>query len=163
MIIYMPIYLHQYLGFSWEKIGLIFTIMLIPFVLVDYPLGRWSDKIGEKKILAAGFIIISLFTIIIFFIKTESALVWALVLFATRIGAAIVEVMNESYFFKEIRPSDAGLISFFRNMIPLGFIIAPLVAIPLLLFVPSFKYLFFILGIITFAGFFISLRLRDVK
>ena len=163
MIIYSPIYLHQYMNFSWESIGIIFTIMLIPFVLVDYPLGRLSDKIGERKILAFGFFVVSFSTIIIFFIKTQNIFVWALVLFITRIGAAIIEVMDESYFFKKIHSSDAGLISFFRNMYPLAFVVAPLLAIPVLLCVPHFKYLFLILGAIMLSGFFVTLRLRDVK
>lgn len=163
MIIYMPIYLHQYIGLSWKSIGLVLTIMLIPFILLDYPLGRLSDKIGEKKMLAFGFFVISLSTITIFFIKTPSVFVWALVLFCSRIGAATIEVMNESYFFKKINPSDAGLIAFFRNMFPLAFIIAPLLAILVLFLVPSFKYLFVVLSTVMLCGFLISLRLKDVK
>src|SRR3989344_3633276 len=38
MIIYTPIYLHQYIGFGWSEIGIIFSIMLIPFVILDFPL-----------------------------------------------------------------------------------------------------------------------------
>ncbi|MDE2399957.1 MAG: MFS transporter [Patescibacteria group bacterium] len=163
MIIYMPIYLHQYIGFGWQNIGFIFTIMLIPFVLVDYPLGRLSDKIGEKKLLIFGFSMVSLSTIAIFFLKTQSIFIWALVLFATRVGAAVIEVMNESYFFKKIMAEDAGLISFFRNMFPFAFIVAPLFAIPVLFLVPSFKFLFLTLGTIMLLGFLSSLRLKDVK
>jgi MFS family permease len=163
MIIYTPIYLREHVGLSWSEVGIIFTIMLIPFALVEYPLGRLSDKMGEKKILSFGFLIISFATLAIFFIKTQNIFTWALVLFITRIGAATIEVMNESYFFKKIRPSDAGLISFFRNMFPLSFVISPLIAIPVLLFIPSLRYLYIVLGAILFSGFFISLRLRDVK
>jgi MFS family permease len=163
MIIYTPIYLREHVGLSWSEVGIIFTIMLIPFALVEYPLGRLSDKMGEKKILSFGFLIISFATLAIFFIKTQNIFTWALVLFITRIGAATIEVMNESYFFTKIRPSDAGLISFFRNMFPLSFVISPLIAIPVLLFIPSLRYLYIVLGAILFSGFFISLRLRDVK
>ena len=163
MVIYTPIYLYEYLGFDWKQIGLIFTIMLIPFVLVDFPLGRLSDKIGEKKILIAGFLVTIFFTLIIPFISIPAVWIWAIVLFGTRLGAATVEVMSESYFFKEIRERNADEISFFRNTYPLSFVIAPLIAIPTLLFVPSFKYLFFVLGAITLIGLFIALRLKDIK
>ena len=137
--------------------------MLIPFVLVDFPLGRLSDKIGEKKILIAGFLVTIFFTLIIPFISIPAVWIWAIVLFGTRLGAATVEVMSESYFFKEIRERNADEISFFRNTYPISFVIAPLVAIPTLLFVPSFKYLFFVLGAITIIGLFIALRLKDIK
>lgn len=163
MVIYTPIYLHEYLGFGWENLGLIFTIMLIPFVLVDYPLGRLSDKIGEKKLMLVGFFITIIFTLIIPFISLPLVWLWALVLFGTRVGAATIEVMAESYFFKEVSEHNPDEISFFRNTYPLSFVIAPLVAIPVLLFVPSFKYLFVVLGAIMLLGSFLVLRLEDVK
>lgn len=163
MVIYTPIYLHEYLMFDWKQIGLIFTIMLIPFVLVDFPLGKLSDKIGEKKILILGFIITTIFTFVIPFIKVTEVWVWAIILFSTRIGAATIEIMSESYFFKEITEKNADEISFFRNTYPLSFIIAPLIAILILILVPSFKYLFFVLSIILLMGLLISLKLKDKK
>lgn len=163
MIIYTPIYLHQFLGFGWEQIGFIFTIMLIPFVLLDYPLGKFSDKIGEKKLLLAGFLITIIFTLIIPFITLPIVWLWALILFGTRIGAGTIEVMAESYFFKEVSERNPDEIGFFRNTYPLSFVIAPLVAIPVLIFVPHFKYLFFVLGTILLIGFFFSLRLQDKR
>ncbi|MEI7765278.1 MAG: MFS transporter [bacterium] len=163
MVIYTPIYLYEHLGFGWSQIGIIFTIMLIPFVLLDYPLGRLSDKIGEKKLLIAGFLTTILFTLAIPFIRGTEVWIWAIILFGTRFGAATIEVMSESYFFKEVGERNADEISFFRNTYPLSFIIAPLVAIPVLLLVPSFKFIFFVLGIIMLMGLLVTLRLRDIK
>ena len=161
MIIYMPIYLHEFLGFDWKEIGIIFTAMLVPFVILDYPLGKLSDKIGEKKMLAIGFTIISLSTISIFFISSTDLVIWALIMFATRVGAATVEIMNESYFFKKIRAQDAGLISFFRNLFPLSLVISPLLATILLFFLP-YKFLFFISGVILFYGIYLSFTIREI-
>ncbi|MFZ5982718.1 MAG: MFS transporter, partial [Patescibacteria group bacterium] len=49
IIIYTPIYLLD-LGIPWDKIGIIFTLMLVPFVVVQYPLGILADrKTGEKE------------------------------------------------------------------------------------------------------------------
>ena len=163
MIIYTPIYLHQYIGFSWSQIGIIFSIMLLPFIILDFPLGRLSDKIGEKKMLIIGFSIISLFTMTIPIFHQPLLPLWAGILFLTRIGAATIEVMSETYFFKSVDEEHADTISFFRNTAPLSFVIAPLFAIPVFLFVPSFEHLFFILGAIMLCGLLISLRLRDVK
>ena len=163
MVIYTPIYLHEFLGFSWGEMGVIFTIMLVPFVLVDYPLGKLSDKMGEKKILIIGFIITAVFTLIIPFITESAVWIWAIILFGTRVGAATIEVMSEEYFFKAVKEKNADEISFFRNTFPMAYIIAPAIATPLLLILPSFKYLFLVVVAFLIFGFFITLRLRDIK
>lgn len=163
MVIYIPIYLYQYMHFGWKEIGIIFTVMLIPFVLLDYPLGKLSDKIGEKKILLIGFLFSIAFTFMIPFIARPEVWIWALILFGTRIGAATIEVMSEGYFFKEIKEKNSDEVSFFRNTYPVSYVLAPLIAIPALLFIPSFKYLFFIVTIFLLIGFFLTLRLRDIK
>lgn len=163
MIIYTPIYLHQYIGFGWGKIGLIFTIMLLPFVFLPFPLGKLSDTMGEKKMLLTGFLICALSTLLIPLLSSQKLFLWALVLFMTRIGAATIEIMSESYFFKSVREEDAEEISFFRNTTPLSFIIAPLVATPIFFLVPSFEYLFFVLGIILLLGFLLTSKLKDIK
>ena len=137
--------------------------MLLPFVLVDYPLGKMSDKIGEKKMLIWGFFIASFFTLLIPLISGKELWLWALILFGTRTGAGIIEIMSESYFFKIVNAENDSAISFFRNNYPLAYVLAPLLAIPTLLLVPSFSYLFYILGAILLIGLLISLRLQDVK
>lgn len=163
MIIYTPIYLYEYMNFGWDKIGLIFTIMLIPFILVDYPLGKLSDKIGEKKMLIGGFFITAIFTLFIPFISEPKIWIWALILFGTRVGAATIEIMSETYFFKVVNERKADEISFFRNTTPISFIIGPALAIPTLLLVPSFKYLFVVLGTLMIFGLLLSLRIKDTK
>ncbi|KKS44599.1 hypothetical protein A3I25_02805 [Candidatus Nomurabacteria bacterium RIFCSPLOWO2_02_FULL_42_17] len=161
MVIYTPIYLHQHIGLSWPTIGIIFTVMLTPFVFLPYTLGKLSDKIGEKKFLIMGLICMAMATALLFFIKTPTILIWTAALFATRLGAAAVEVMADVYFFKHIRDSDPSVISFYRDMYPLAYFIAPLLASALLIFLP-FKALFLILGLIVLSSLFFATRLKDM-
>ncbi len=163
MVIYGTIYLHENIGFSWQEIGTIFAIMLTPFVFLSYPLGLLSDKIGEKKILIYGFLFAIFAVILIPFIEIKSLTLFALILFISRIGAATIEVMSESYFFKKIKEEEADEVEFFRNTGPLSFMIGPILATIFLQFIPSFSYLFFILGTILMTGLLISFRLRDIK
>lgn len=137
--------------------------MLLPFILLEFPLGKMSDRTGEKKMLALGFLVSAVATFLIPFVKEPGIFLWMAILFFTRVGAAMIEVMSESYFFKSVSQEDDDEISFFRNTGPLSFIIAPVVAIPVLFLIPSFEYLFFVLVAIMLYGFFITLRLRDVK
>ncbi len=163
MVIYTPIYLHKYIGFDWATIGIIFTVMLLPFILFQLPLGILADKKwGEKEILNIGIIIISLATISLSFINGANFWIWAIILFATRIGASAVEITSESYFYKHIDGEDADILSFFSMTRPLAYTIAPLLASVTLFFV-DFRYIFLILGLITLFGLKYGLTLKDTK
>ena len=156
MIIYTPIYLHNYIGFSWKEIGVIFAIMLLPFLIIPFPLGRRSDKIGERIMLMVGFIIASCATLLLFFIQQREVWVWALLLFSTRIGASTIEVMNDSYFFKHIKPENEELVGFYRTAPPVAYIIGPIVASGLFIFIPSFNFLYLVLGAVMLFGIYLA-------
>jgi len=163
MTIYTPLYLHQYLGFAWSEIGIIFTIMLLPFVLFQLPLGVLADRYwGEQEILMSGFIISAVATIGLFFVTSPSIAVWAALLFLTRTGASAIEIMNDTYFFKKIGPRDAEVIALFRNARQLNYIVAPLLAGMIIVFLPI-NTLFIFLGIILFGGAYNAANLHDTK
>ena len=165
MTIYMPIYLHSNLGFSWLEIGLIFSIMLVPFVLVQFPAGKLADqRLGEKEMLTFGFIIMACATGLIYFIHSDSIWVWALILFTTRIGAAIVEAMCDIYFFKKVNGQDVGMISFYRMSRPLAYVLGPAIGSALLYFgFGNVAALFIVLALITFVGLRFSLVIEDTN
>lgn len=141
MIIYTPLYLHD-LGMSWEKIGAILSIMLIPFVLVQYPMGVIADKkTGEKEMILVSLIIMAISTASIFYIQSTSLIVWGAILFVTRIGAALLEVLRDSYFYKRIDACDVDLINFFRTSTPVAYMIAAFFS-TILLFIFPIKSIF---------------------
>ncbi len=163
MTIYTPLYLTQKLGFSLEDTLLMFSVMLISFVVLQYPLGKISDKwLGEKEILTAGYFIIAIATGALSFITLNSFWVWAGMLFATRVGASTIEIMNETYFYKKVKPVDSDIMSFYRNAQPLAYIVGPVVASIFLIFL-DFKYIFLALGIIMLTGVYYSLGIKDTK
>ena len=156
MVIYTPIYLNAHLGFTWREIGMIFAIMLTPFIILPLPLGKYSDKIGERKMLIFGFALASLATLFLFFIKQHEIWIWALALFITRIGASTIEIMSDVYFFKHITPENDELIGIYRNTTPVAYILAPLVAFMIFTFTPSFNFIYIILGVIMLFGVYLS-------
>ncbi|MFM2357975.1 MAG: hypothetical protein RJA61_712 [Candidatus Parcubacteria bacterium] len=163
MVIYLPIYLHEYIGFEWSHIGSILTIMFLPFLLFEFPIGRLADKkLGEKEILGTGFVIAGLSTALIAFIEVPLFALWALILFTTRVGASFIEITSESYFFKHVKTTDTDLVSFFRITRPLSFIIAPLIASLLLPYI-TYGTLFGIVGVMMLFGLQYSLRIQDTK
>jgi MFS family permease len=165
MTIYTPIYLHNDLNMNWGEIGIIFAIMLLPFIFVQFPAGKLADlRFGEKEMLSIGFAIMALATTTMFFIQGKNILVWSLILLGTRVGAALVEIMCDVYFFKKVDSNNTDLISFFRMAKPLAYIIGPLLATIILTFGHlEIKNLFLILGFIMLFGIRYSLAINDTK
>lgn len=163
MVIYTPLYLTQTLGFSWGVVGFIFSIMLLPFILFQYPVGRLVDRFSnEREFIATGLLIISIATIIFSLAGEVSITALTIILFCTRLGASIVDVSNESYFFKHVTDEDTTTIAVFRNMTPLAYLVGPVLGIILLSW-GTYPVVFFILGLVMFAGSIFALKLHDIK
>ncbi len=162
MTIYTPIYLLS-LGLDWHQIGIIFTIMLLPFVTLEYPLGILADKkTGEKELLIAAIVIASLATCSFAFLSTPSVAIWASVLLFSRIGIAGIEVLRDSYFYKQVDGDDLDIIAFFRMARPLSNILSAIIVIPLL-FVFPVKIIFFLVASVMGSSLFSALFLRDTR
>ncbi len=162
-VIYMPLYLNRYIGFEWSEIGIILSVMLLPFILFQIPIGRMEDRYNdEKQVLMIGFCIMAGSFMLIPFIQEKSIVLWAAVLFISRIGASFVEVSSESYFFKHVNSSNAGFISFFRMTRALPYLVSPIIVGITLSFL-EFKYIFFVAGAIMLIGVRYTLLLSDDK
>ncbi len=163
MIIYLPLYLREVLNIPWDSIGTIFSLMLIAFILIPFPIGRLADTLfGEKPLLFFGFIILGGSTALLFFLPHFTLPLLALVLFITRIGASSIETLTESYFFKKIAHSDTESIGILRSMYPIAYIIAPIIASIIIALSPM-KTLFLLLSIICFLGIFFILPIKNTK
>lgn len=162
MVIYIPLYLRS-LGLSWEQLGIIFTVMLTPFVLFQYVLGRLADRYtGEQEFMVAGLLMMSFASFLVWFTDSSSVLVWMGILFLSRVGASFLEVMKESYLFKHVDGNDAAIIALSRNMMPLSYVIAPLLA-AIVLTVTLIPSLFFMLGVILLVSIRFALSLTDTR
>ncbi len=164
MIIYTPIYLNTQMGIPMSDIlSIIIPIALMPFVIFQIILGKIADnKLGEKEILVAGFVLIAISTAMLSFITTSNVALWAFALFVTRVGASAVEVMSETYFYKQIGALDVHLITFMYTVRSSAYIVGPLLGSFALLFV-DYRFLFALLGIIMLIGIPYSLHFKDTR
>lgn len=162
-VLFMPIYLHEYIGFSWQTIGYIFTFMLLPFVLLQIPAGYIADKKhNEKQIFSAGFVIMILSTLLFFMFRGDNPFIWALILFIGRCGAALVEIMKEVYFFKLIDVEDVDYINFFRNIRPAAYIVASALSMLMLKFF-AIEFLFLFLAIVLLGSFYFIWKMKKIE
>ncbi len=163
MVIYLPLFLYQEKNFSLSEVTLIISIALIPFVLIQGIAGKLADKyFGEKEMMTIGFIVLTLATAAISFIDSSNISVWIAVLFMTRVGASMIEIMTETHLFKRIDSGDINVISVFRILNPAAYIIGAILGTVFLTIV-SFNMLFLVLAGITMYGLRYSLTITDTK
>jgi MFS family permease len=163
MVIYTPIYLHTVIGFPLDTVAIIVGFGLIPFILLQLPLGRIADdKFGEKEILSIGFIITAFSTLAMAFIGIQNFWIWAAILFATRVGASGIEIMSETYLFKKIDDDDVDILSLYRIVRPVIYTFSPIIA-SVLLFYVEMSNLFIVLSLVVISGLFVSLTLKDTR
>ena len=162
MLIYLPFRLTD-LGFTWLQIGPMYTIMLIPFVVIQYPLGLLADRsAGERRLLVGALLLLALSTVLVAVLTTTSFVWWAVALFVTRIGAASVEVLRDSYFYRHVDGEDGDLIAFFRTARPAAYIVSSIFMAGLLLFFPVAS-VFWLVALLAAGSIFFALRLRDTR
>lgn len=162
-VLYIPLYLHQTLGMDWSQLGWIFSFMLLPFILFEIPAGIAADKyIGEKELLLLGIFILILSLLLFSYLTTTSALVWAAALFFSRTGAALIEAMRDSYFFKKISDRDLGFINIFRMTGPIGYILGAGTAAATIAFLPI-NYVFLAFAVIMLPAFYFAASLKDTR
>ncbi len=163
MTIFMPLYLRE-IGLSWTEIGLVFTIMLIPFVLVEYPAGILADKkYGEKEMLFIGLSIIICSVVVMYFVQNSTLVFWMIILFISRIGAALLESMQDSYFYKQIDENDVALINFFRSTRAVAYIASAALVGIMFFFSDDTKSIFIVLFIVLAIGLYPVITLKDTK
>jgi MFS family permease len=163
MVVYTPIYLHQHIGLPFDEIGVIFSIMLLPYVLMGRGLGEIADQwLGEKELLITGFIITAGFTASLALVETQEIIIWGLLLFGTRVGATMVQVMSAGYFFKHINAGAINELSLARMVKPIAYVLAPALATGMLA-IGSFTNIFLWIAGITLLGALAAVPIADTR
>ena len=161
--IYIPLHLSS-LGFSWPQIGLMLGIALLPFALTTLPAGKLADsRFGEKEIMITGFVIMAGATALLSLSLPHSFVLYAGILFVTRMGASLVDITTETHFFRAVSSRDINSITLFRMLQPVGYIIGVTLAAGILLVLPlqsaflAFAFLILLIGIPA------ALRITDFR
>lgn len=163
MVVFTTLYLSEH-GFNLGELGIVFTIMLVPFVLLQLPIGYLADKKwGEKELLITALIITTVTVLGVYFTESRTVMMWGLLLFATRVGAAMLEILRDSYFYKRIDMDDVDIIDFFRTAQPVGYIAAATISTSILTLGLSIRSLFLIAALVVFSGLWSAFKLSDNK
>lgn len=162
---FVPLYLHNHLGIPWSQLGPIFAIMLIPFVVLEYPVGYLADRyFGDREMMALGLLIMgTAFATTAFIVPGTPLVAIMLILLITRIGAAVAEATIESHFFRRVSSRDTSSVAVFRMIRPTAALVAPLLG-AVILMTSSYSVLFFSTGIlIIIFGVASALSIKDIR
>ena len=111
-----------------------------------------EDKYNdERRMLIIGFLVMLVSVALVPFIGGKSIVLWSVILFASRVGAGIVEVSTETYFFKHVKSTNTGYISLFRMTRALPFLIVPAIA-TLAIKLIGIEYSWLILSLVMLFG-----------
>ena len=133
--LYISLYLFGIIGIPWDTLGWMFVIMLIPFVLIEYPAGVEGDRHGDRNLMALGFLVMGgSFALIALLTPSSSLTAILTILIGTRVGAALVEAMTEGHFFRSVTERDATTVEIFRMMRPVAALTAPIIGSIILYF-----------------------------
>ncbi len=162
--IYIPLYLHTELGILWSDLGWVFSVMLLPYIFLEFPLGFAADKwFGEREIMMGGFTIMGIAMAMLSFITIPAITLFLIsILILTRVGGAMAEITTETYFFKHVDGNDLNSIGLFRMLRPLGALVGPLIGSFALIFV-SLQSLFIVLGGLCLLGIPLAFFIKDTR
>lgn len=162
-IVHVPIYLTTVVGLSTEQLGYVLALGLIPFVLVQIPLGRLADSaFGEKEFMFSGFFLIAVAGFLVPEVSLYGIIPLIAAIFIGRIGAAAVEVMCDTYFFKHVSAEDSGTIAAYRSMMYVAYAVVPLIMIPVVSTL-GYEAAFPVAAAFALGGIPFALALRDTK
>ena len=75
-------------------------------------------------------------------------------------GNATIETMSDAYFFKHITPENEEWVGVYRSAPGASYIIGPLAALAIFALVPSFNYIFLVLGALMLYGVYLASTIR---
>jgi MFS family permease len=163
--LYVPLYLHNIIGIPWSTLGWVLAVVLVPFLVIEYPAGLIADRyLGDKEMMVAGFFITGIAVALFATVDLYTPLIVIITLLvATRVGVALVEAMTEGHFFRHVSERDAGMVSVFRMGRPFAALTAPIAA-SILLALGGYWWLFVgIALIVTIPGIISALGIKDIR
>jgi len=146
-------------GYGSDLSGLIISLSILPYILVEIPIGKYADKKGLRTPIVCGFAIMS---ICFFGVKIAPwFIIDALFLILANTGSAFIEPLYDVYFFKNTsKKEEEELYGIFSTADPLGKFLGPLIFSISVMFLPI-DWAFFIAGALFFVAGVFALRIKS--
>ncbi len=122
-LLYVPIVVIEN-GFTNETLGIILSVGILPYIIIDVFIGKWIKKYGVKLWMALGFISFAVFSLFATFITGKLLLV---IFVLWQISGAFMESAHDLLFFNGVQKKDqAKYYGIFRTSVNFPSVIAPI-------------------------------------
>lgn len=122
-LLYVPIVVIEN-GFSNETLGIVLSVGILPYIIVDCFIGKWMKKYGIKLWLTLGFV---LFAVCSMFATFASGYALLVLFVLWQIPGAFMEASHDLLFFNDMPKKDQGrFYGIFRTSVNFPSVIAPI-------------------------------------
>lgn len=156
-VVFVPLFIIN-MGYASDTAGLVISLSIIPFLLFEVPVGKYSDKHGLKKPIALGFFIVGFFLLGV--MLSPYFFLDVLFLILANIGASFIEPLHDVYFFRNVtKKTEEDYYGIFITADPVAKFIGPAIISVSLLLLP-FDWVFAVFGAIFFVAAAFSLKIK---
>ena len=96
----------QHAGFSPSQVPLLYLAYNLVYALLGYPLGRWSDRVGRRPLLAAGYLLYA--AIYLALAATVSPLAIGMLFLAYGVHSALIDGQQKAFIADLVPGSRRG-------------------------------------------------------
>lgn len=125
--IYIPLAIED-MGYGQDVVGLVITGSMVPLMLLEGPVGKVAAKVGIRLPVMCGFFVLATVTALYGSLSPwPAALLFAFA--AVNVGAAMIEPLQETFFFQSVKKKDVGrFFGIYNTAEPIASITGPLMA-----------------------------------
>jgi len=122
-LLYVPIVVIEN-GFSNETLGIVLSIGILPYIVIDLFIGKWIKKYGVRFWLTMGFVSFAALSVIAMFIKGYALLA---VFVLWQVSGAFMESAHDLLFFDGMKKNEQSrYYGVFRTSVNFPSVIAPI-------------------------------------
>lgn len=159
----LPLFLFQVLGLSESLRGMALGLFAIPFIILQYPMGKISDKYGRYKQLVIGSAIYGIILSILGFAGSFGFIHLVIILILLGVFSGITSPASMALIGDSVGQDESAMAMGFFNFVGnMGIVIGPIV-LGLLLIYSNFAIAFLVAGLIELISLAIIIVIIKVK
>lgn len=122
-LLYVPIVVIEN-GFSNETLGMVLSLGILPYIVIDLFIGKWIKKYGVKLWLTMGFVSFAVLSVFAMFIKGYALLA---IFVLWQVAGAFMESAHDLLFFNGMKKNEQSrYYGVFRTSVNFPSVIAPI-------------------------------------